>query len=101
MKCKKAGSDAFLALLYHRNTPPIGIQISPAQRLLNRSTRSLLPMSAGLLKPSVADEDTSRTKLRIRQQQQARYYNRGAHDLGPLAKGDPVRVKPWQVGKKE
>ena len=94
MKCKKAGSDAYLALLDHRNTPPTGIQISPAQRLLNRTTRSLLPMSAGLLKPSVADEDTTRTKLRLRQQQ-------GARDLDPLAKGDPVRVKPWQVGKKE
>ena len=56
LKCKKVGSDAFLALLDHRNTPPVGIQISPAQRLLNRRTRSLLPMSAGLLKPSVADE---------------------------------------------
>ena len=55
--CKKAGSDAFLALLDHRNTPLSGIQISPAQRLLNRRTGSLLPMSAGLLKPSVADED--------------------------------------------
>ena len=72
VKCKKAGSDAYLALLDHRNTPPTGIQISPAQRLLNRRTRSLLPMSAGLLKPSVADEDTTRTKLRLRQQQQAR-----------------------------
>ena len=101
VKCKKAGSDAFLALLDHRNTPPTGIQISPAQRLLNRRTRSLLPMSAGLLRPSVADEDMTRTKLRLRQQQQAHYYNRGARDLDPLEKGDPVRVKPWQFGKKE
>ena len=101
VKCKKAGSDAFLALLDHRNTPPTGIQISPAQRLLNRRTRSLLPMSAGLLRPSVVDEDMTCTKLRLRQQQQARYYNRGARDLDPLEKGDPVRVKPWQFGKKE
>ena len=100
MKCKKAGSDAFLVLLDHRNTPPTGIQFSPAQRLLNRRTRSLLPMSAGLLRPSVADEDTTRTKLRLRQQQQARYYDRGARDLDPLEKGDPVRVKPWHVGKR-
>ena len=50
LKCKKTGSDAFLAPLDHRNTLPTGIQISPAQRLLNISKRSLLPMSAGLLK---------------------------------------------------
>ena len=29
------------------------------------------------------------------------YYNRGARDLDPLEKGDSVRVKPWQFGKKE
>ena len=87
VKCKKAGSDSFLALLDHKNTPPTGIQISPAQRLFIRRTRSLLPMSAGLLKPFVADEDTTRTEA--------------PPDLDPLAKGDPVRVKPWKVGKKE
>ncbi|KAL9973080.1 hypothetical protein ACROYT_G019489 [Oculina patagonica] len=86
VKCKKAGSDAFLALLDHRNTPPAGIQISPPQRLPNRRT---LPMSAGLLKPSVANEDTTRTKLRLCQQQQACYYERGTQDLDPLEKGDP------------
>ena len=101
LKCKKAGSDAFLALLDHRNTPPAGIQISPAQRLLNRRTRSLLPMAAGLLKPSVTDEDTTHTKPRLRQQQQACYYNRGARDLDPLERGDVVGVQPWQAGKKE
>ena len=58
-------------------------------------------MSAGLLKPSVTDEDTTHTKLCLRQQQQACYYNRGARDLDPLEKGDAVRVQPWQVGKKE
>ena len=96
-----SGSDAYLALLDHRNTPLSVIQVSPAQRLLNRRTSSLLPMSAGLLKPSVADEDSTHTTLRLRQQQQARYYNRGARDLDPLEKGDAVRVQPWQVGKKE
>ena len=58
-------------------------------------------MSAGLLKPSVADEDTTHTKLCLRQQQQARYYNRGARDLDPLERGDVVGVQPWQAGKKE
>ena len=58
-------------------------------------------MSGGLLKPSLADEDIAHTKLCLRQQEQAPYYNRGAHDLDPLEKGDAVRVQPWQVGKKE
>ena len=56
-------------------------------------------MSAGLLKPTVVDEDTTHTKLRLRQQ--AHYYNKGAHDLDPLEKGNAVRVQARQVGKKE
>ena len=97
----KNGSDAFLALLDHRNTPPAEIQISPAQRLLNRRTRGLLHMSAGLLKPSVADGDTTHRKVSLCQEQQARYYGRGARDLDPLERGDVVGVQPWQAGKKE
>ena len=59
LKCGKTGSDAFLALLDHRNTPPANMQISPAQRLFSKRTRSLLPMTAALLQPSVSDEDVT------------------------------------------
>ena len=90
-----------MAILDHRNTPLAGIQISPAQRLMNRRTRSLLPMPAELLKPCVVDEDLACTKLHLRQQQQPRYYNRNACDLTSLEAGDSVRVKPWQIGRKE
>ncbi|CAB4006649.1 Transposon Ty3-G Gag-Pol poly [Paramuricea clavata] len=55
MKRNKAGTDTFLALLDHRNTPSVAVQISPAQRLFSRRTRSLLPMSAELLKPKEGD----------------------------------------------
>ena len=47
-KCRASGSDAFLAFLDHRNTPPASVQVSPAQRLFNRRSRSLLPMTANL-----------------------------------------------------
>ena len=40
LKCKKAGSETVLtcSVFDHSNTPPSGIQISPAQRLLNKSS---------------------------------------------------------------
>ncbi len=101
MKYNKAGTDTFLALLDHRNTPPATVQIIPAQRLFSRRTRSLLNMSAELLTSSTVDDDVTRLKLRLRQQQQVRYYNRGARDLPILAEGDSVRIKPWKLGKKE
>ena len=42
-KCKLDGTDAYLAILEVRNTPPQAMDSSPVQRLMNRSTRSLLP----------------------------------------------------------
>ena len=98
-KCRASGSDAFLALLDHCNTPPAIVQVSPAQRLFNRRTRSLLPMTVNLLAPqAVSDNELCRTKLQQRKQRQAQYYNRGAVDLDPLSRGDVVRLKPFQLG---
>ena len=57
-------------------------------------------MTSGLLKPSATDEDVTHTKLRRRQQQQARYYNTGARDLQSLEPGNTMRVEPWRAGKK-
>uniref|UniRef100_A0A1A7XSP3 Gypsy retrotransposon integrase-like protein 1 n=1 Tax=Iconisemion striatum TaxID=60296 RepID=A0A1A7XSP3_9TELE len=48
-KAKLARQDPYLALLDHRNTPTQGLGASPAQRLLSRRTRSLLPMDERLL----------------------------------------------------
>ncbi|KAI4887128.1 hypothetical protein NFI96_019030, partial [Prochilodus magdalenae] len=48
-----AGQDPYLALLDHRNTPSQGLDTSPAQRLLSRRTRTLLPTKASLLRPKV------------------------------------------------
>ena len=101
-KCRASGSDAFLVSLDHRNTPPASVQASPAQRLFNRRTRSLLPMTANLLAPqAVSDSELCRAKLEQRKQQQAQYYNRGAVDLVPLRRGDVVRLKPFNLGKQE
>ena len=75
-KCRASGSDAFLALLGHRNTPPTSIQVSPVQRLFNRRTRSLLPMTANLLAPqAVSHNELCRAKLEQRKQRQPQYYD--------------------------
>ena len=97
-KCRASGSDAFLALLDHRNTPPASVQVSPAQRLFNRRTRSLLSMT---MPQAVSDNELCRAKLEQRKQRQAQYYNRSAVDLDPLRRGDVVRLKPFQLGRRE
>ena len=97
-KAKENKEDAFLAVLAHHNTISQGIGRSPAQRMFDRRTRTLLPMTRALLAPATARED--RTKLKERQEKQRMQYNRGAKDLKPLAEGDMVRMKPYILGDK-
>lgn len=59
-------------------------------------------MTANLLAPqAVSDNELCRAKLEQRKQRQAQYYNRGAVGLDPLRRGDVVRLKPFQLGKRE
>ncbi|XP_011664712.2 uncharacterized protein K02A2.6-like [Strongylocentrotus purpuratus] len=97
MKSDKSRSDTYLALLDHRNTPSQGLDTSPAQRLMNRRTRTLLPTSASLLEPRVIRE---REKMQLRIAKQAYNYNKSAKDLTPLQEGDTVRMQPLVQGQK-
>ncbi|CAB4029074.1 Hypothetical predicted protein [Paramuricea clavata] len=72
---------------------------SPAQRLLNRRARTLLPTTAKLLQPQSIDSGTTVEKLAERKRQQAKYYNRGAVDLNPLDEEYEVRIKPFRLGR--
>lgn len=94
-KALQAKSDPYLAILAHRNTPAQGFQASPAQRLMSRRTKTLLPMCENLLKPAVVDTDSA---VRENQLRQARYYNRGAKPLRPLQNGERVRVQSQVAG---
>ena len=52
-KAKKNSSDAYLALLDYRNTPTQRLHTNPAQRLMSRRTKTLLPTTKNLLVPEV------------------------------------------------
>ncbi|XP_030578703.1 uncharacterized protein K02A2.6-like [Archocentrus centrarchus] len=101
-KAKAAGQDPYLSLLDHRNTPSLGLNTSPAQRLLSRRTKTLLPMKSSLLKPRVVQVQQ---ELMNRQTHPSTYYNRSAKDLPVLKSGDSVRIQPfppqtvWRCGK--
>ena len=95
-------TDPYLALLEIKNTPTQGLGSSPAQRLLNRRTRTLLPMSSKLLAPR-GEEYLNQDRIRLKdlQRQQARHYNKTAKDLSVLEEGGVVRMKPFRQGQKE
>ena len=98
-KTSKSGEDQYLALLNIRNTPTQGVASSPAQRLLGRRTRSLLPSTRSLLEPRNPPNLYEMEQLQLNQKRQQCYYNRSAHDLPALNVGDTVRMKPFVLGK--
>ena len=100
-KCKRSHTDPFVAMLEIRNTPTQGAGSSPAQRILNRRTKTMLPTTHTLLRPrGELHQDYDRLKLKHSQTMQAYHYNRGAKDLHVLEKGDSVRMKPFRLGQK-
>ena len=55
-KCNLNSEDPYIALLNYRNTPQEGIDYSPAQRLMGRKTKTLLPTNPILLNPEIVEK---------------------------------------------
>ena len=80
--------------------PTQGVDSSPAQRLMGRRTRTLLPTTQSLLEPRNPANPHEFEQLCLNQMRQAKYYNRSAYDLPVLKAGDTVRMKPFVLGQK-
>ena len=91
-KSKSDNRDPYLGLLELRNTPLHNLA-APAQLLMSRSLRSVLPTTSNHLKPNVIDPELAREKMEQNQATQSHYYNQGARDLEPLAKGEGVHIQ--------
>ena len=95
---RASGNDFYLALLNVCNTPQEGYNSCPAQRMMSRSTRTTLPVSATLLRPHVVQNMTER--ILQRQAKQQRYYDRGSKALRHLREGDRLKIQPVTCGQK-
>ena len=61
---------------------------------MGRRTRTLLPTSEKLLKPSAYEvQGTTRNNLEAQKGVQSMQYNRGTKNLPPLLVGDTIRMK--------
>ena len=99
-KAQSAKSDPYLALLDFRNTQTEGLNRSPAQLLLGRRTKTLLPISKELLMPENKSlYSKTRESIQRNKDKQAKYYNRGTRELEQLKQGDTVRIEPKEKGK--
>lgn len=91
-KAERDGKDPWLALLDYRNTPTEGINASPAQRLMSRRTRTLLPTASSLVRPEVCTQSTE--KLERKRQKAKFYHDRHAKQLPELEIGQEARIQP-------
>ena len=97
-KAREDKADSYLAMLHHRNTPAKGL-LSPAQKLMSRRTKTLLPTREDLLKPELPKNLKKLVKRDSRRQE--RSFNHKVKPLQPLHPGDVVWMKPHTNGQKE
>ena len=96
-KALRYSRDPWLALLEYRNTPVETIGSSPAQRLMSRRTKTLIPTASTLFRPQVVEG--VKKKIELKRQKAKSYYDRSAHPLPQLEIGQEVRVAPFKKGQ--
>ena len=96
-KSISAGMDPYLAFLDCRNTPTQAMTTSPAQRLMGRRTKTLIPTTQNFLMPKTNPPRVEKSQLKERPQVQGKYYNRTTKELSTLSEGDVVRMKPFKL----
>ncbi|CAB4007841.1 Hypothetical predicted protein, partial [Paramuricea clavata] len=98
---KKSGNeDPYLALLAYRNTPQQGYVYSPAERLMARKLKDIVPMVPSQLKPRLVDSKIVREDIMKRRiQSKIQYDKKASRPLKDLAVDDRVYVKPRQKYK--
>ena len=99
-KCRTAHDDPYLGLLNLRNTPTEGLKTSPAQRHMGCRTKTLVPTTSYILKPSSGYSTDERERM---EDKQARVGERCSNRrmLRPLQPGNTVRIQPIQAGRRE
>lgn len=86
-------TDVPLALLEYRNTPVLGGKFTPAQLLMGRNLRSVLPLLPKHLHPVQLSEMDIKASQQQRKERQAYYYNQHAKPLSKLSAGTNVQIK--------
>jgi len=91
--------DPHLGLVEYLNSPLSGMDYSPTQLLMNRSTRTLLPVTKETLKPNIPNN--AEKQLNKCKDRQIKYYNRGSKELPNVAVGKNIRYlqnEQWKTG---
>ena len=97
-KCAQAKTCPYKALLELRNTPMQVINLSPAQILMQRRTRSIMPSTPQMLKPRLADPRRANEQRTLIQK---KHYDKNSKPLGKLYPGQPVVFDKFDSTKRK
>ncbi|XP_037293775.1 uncharacterized protein K02A2.6-like isoform X1 [Manduca sexta] len=102
-KCAESGDDPHLALLQYRTTPR-GNLPSPAELLMSRRLRTLIPTVVKHLQPKITSHKEYRKIKQHNNVKQKFYFDKKSKELSKVKKGDRVMFKKspdskWQSGK--
>jgi hypothetical protein len=100
-KARDSNQNIYVVLLEYRNTP-LNSGYSPAQLLLNRRTKSVLPITNKALCPQVINARKVKQCSKYTQARSKHNYDKSVKSLPPLNVNDPVRIqmgKIWVPGK--
>ena len=89
-----------LCLLNLRNVPRDQVLGAPAQRLMSRQTRGVLPVAKKLLTSKTLKSRHVSSRLELKRQQQKAYYDQHAKPLPPLNPKQVVRLQTDKGYKK-
>lgn len=101
LKAKECEQDPYISLLEYRNTP-LDCGYTPAQLMMGRRTKSILPITENLLKPQTIPPSVVIKKETQSKSKQKEFYDRNSKPLPPFKVNDSVRIqfgKVWEPGK--
>ena len=92
--------DPYLALLAYRNTPQQRYDYSPAERLMSRRLRDIIPTAPHQFAPhTVSPSQVQENISERRRGSKAQYDKRASAPLAEFSEGDKVYVKPRPTKK--
>ncbi|UYV60465.1 K02A2.6-like [Cordylochernes scorpioides] len=100
-RCGEESTDPYLALLNLRNTPHNNLP-SPAQILMSRKLRSIIPSKTSQFVPSMINNEAIQKQLVDNQVKMKNYYDRHTRPADPLSINDRVwfrKDKRWIPGQ--
>ncbi|XP_045167174.2 uncharacterized protein K02A2.6-like [Mercenaria mercenaria] len=101
LKAKESNQDPYISLMEYRNTP-LECGYTPAQLLMGRRTKSVVPVTEKLLEPKTVPPSLVVQKMLQAKEVQKRNFDKNSKPLCPLNVDDYVRIqmgKTWEPGK--